>query len=246
MNVTTGAPIPTSALLPPSATLCHGNPDTLYVVTTGGGAGLTYSWAINGVTIPTAITDTYVAITSGTYTATISNGTCSLTLPGTHVLAPPAPVVTLDTIPFLLFTGSYVGYQWNMNGNPVPGATSNHTLEVGPDSTYYTVTVTDANGCSATSDTFWVLLADTSLSTHPVVPAGFDVRIYPNPASTVLHIDAPARVLVSVMSMDGSLLIDRREAVSLNVSQLANGTYIIMVYDEHNNLIKTEKMIKRE
>ncbi len=243
--VTIGSTIPSSALLPTtSATMCDTNLVKLYVATAGGGSGLFYTWYLGGVAIPGAITDTYYATTPGSYTAMISNGTCSETFPATTVLNPPHPVISLDTIPFLLFTGSFVGYQWNMNGAPVPGATTNNTPERGADSTYYTVTVTDVNGCARTSDTFWVLLADTALAVHPVVNPVYDIRIYPNPASSVIHIDAPVKVFVSVLNIDGSLLIDRKEAISLNVGGLTNGTYILMVYDENNNLLKTEKLVK--
>jgi hypothetical protein len=245
VNVTIGATIPSSALLPtPSATLCDTNLVKLYVATAGGGSGLAYTWYLGGVAIPGAITDTYYATTPGSYSAMISNGTCSETFAATTVLNPPVPVISLDTIPYLLFTGSFVGYQWNMDGSAIPGATSNNTPERGADSTYYTVTVTDVNGCARTSDTFWVLLADTSLAVHPVVTPAYDIRIYPNPASSIIHIDAPVKVFVSVLNIDGSILIDHQEAISLNVGGLNNGNYILMIYDENNHLLKTEKLVK--
>jgi len=45
---------------------------------------------------------------------------------------------------------SYSSYQWNLGGSPIPGATSNsYTATI---SGSYTVSVTDSNGCSGTSE----------------------------------------------------------------------------------------------
>ncbi len=241
--VTVGGSMPVSALLPVgSATICHGTPVDLSVVTTGGGGGLTYTWYKNGIVIPGATTAFYTADSSGLYTATISNGTCSETFSGTTVLAPPVPIITLDTIPNLLFTGSFTGYQWYLNGVAIPGATSNNTLMSAPDGSVYTVVVSDANGCTDTS-AIWVVGGVPSLHTQPVSISS-EIKIYPNPATTILHIDAPVKVLVSVISIDGTVLIDHKEAITLNVDQLSNGMYLIMVYDENKNLLKTEKFTK--
>jgi hypothetical protein len=219
-------------------------PVDMSVVTSGGGGGLTYTWIKDGVVIPGETNSTYSATTPGVYTATISNGSCSETFTGTTVLAPPVPVITLDTIPNLLFTGSFVSYQWLLDGAPISGATTNNTLMLAPDGSAYQVVVTDANGCTDTS-AVWIVGGVPSLGIHPSVNVK-EIRIYPNPASTIVHIEAPVRVLVSIMGADGSVLIDRKEAVSLNIGQLSDGMYMVLVYDENNNLLKTEKLIKMQ
>jgi len=53
-------------------------------------------------------------------------------------------------------------------------------------------------------------------------------------------------VFVSILSSDGKLLISHREAVSINVSDLADGMYMIMIYDENSNLLKTGKFMKMQ
>ncbi len=240
--ISVGNPMPTASLSPSgTVSLCKGNPVTLSVVTSGG-TGLTYQWYESGIPIAGAITSTYVATTPGLYSASIDNGTCTEVFAATNVVIESAPVIFLDTAAGLLFTTTpFVTYQWYLNGFAIPGATSNNT-PAGPLGSMYTVIVSDGNGCTDTSAVFVYGVVNKV----PTYMAAGDVRIYPNPATSVLHIDAPARVLVSVLGTDGKVLIERKEAISINVSQLTDGMYIIMVYDENNTLVKTEKFVKMQ
>ncbi len=240
LPITVGNAMPTAALLPAgSATLCHGNPATLNVIISDS-TGISYTWYLGGVLIPGETNSWYIATTSGMYTARIDNGTCFQEFSGTNVMDPPVASITLDTLAGLLFTGPFVGYQWFINGTAIPGATNNNVTP-GPIGSIMSVVVTDVNGCTDTSDIF--IVVPLPISVNDVI-ASKDIKIYPNPTTSVLHIDAPARVFVSVMSADGKVLIERKEAISLNVGQLADGMYMISIYDENNNLVKTEKFVK--
>ena len=70
------------------------------------------------------------------------------------------------------------------------------------------------------------------------------IRVYPNPATSVLTIEAPVVVNVSVLSPDGKVVLEQKQATSINVSNLADGLYMIMIYDENNSLLKAEKFVK--
>ncbi len=72
-----------------------------------------------------------------------------------------------------------------------------------------------------------------------------NVKVYPNPATSTLNIAAAGKVDAVVMSLDGKTLIDQKDAKSLNISHLANGMYFIKVYNEQNELVKTEKFTKQ-
>jgi len=72
-----------------------------------------------------------------------------------------------------------------------------------------------------------------------------EVKFYPNPASTTLNIVATEKVNISVMSLDGKTLIQQQDAKNINISHLANGLYIIKVYNQNNSLIKTAKFSKQ-
>ena len=243
---TVGVPIPASAILPlHSATVCGGNPVDLNVVITGGITGYTFQWFDSGIALPGAIVDTYVAFTPGLYTVEVSNSGCTVLLSDTTVvLAPPNPVISYDTAAGFLFTGPFVTYQWLMNDTVViAGATANNIPYGTPGS--YRVIVTDANGCADTSLAF-IIPVDTTVSGVKIYPSGINVRIYPNPATSVVHIDAPVKVLVSISTPEGKVMIDRKEAISINVSNLADGMYMIMVYDENKTLLKTDKFVKMQ
>jgi hypothetical protein len=71
-----------------------------------------------------------------------------------------------------------------------------------------------------------------------------NVTLYPNPATTTLTVVAGEKVNVAVMSIDGKLLIEQKEATTVNVSSLTTGVYMIKVYDMNGNTIKTTKFEK--
>jgi hypothetical protein len=236
---TVGNTMPSSFDLPvSSATLCHGNPVLLSVVSSGSLAG--YQWNLGGFPIPGATDSTYTSNTAGMYSVTISNGTCTETLSTITVDNPPAPVIAVDTAGGYLYTGSFSTYQWYYNGIPLTGATTNITTEASSGSYY--VVVSDANGCYDTSAIF---ITPASLGAPNSVKIS-NINIYPNPATSILNIEAPFKVLVSITSPEGQLVMDRKEALSVNISGLADGVYMIMVYDESNNLVKSEKFIKMQ
>ncbi len=237
--MTIGNQLPATAILPVGgASICDSNAVNLSVVTSG---TLTfYQWVLNGLDILGANTSTYSTMTPGFYQVTIGDGSCRQTLTaGTTVVAGPAPVILFDTVNNLLYTGSFATYQWFFNGALIPGATSSLITPMGDG--VYAVVVSDVNLCSDTA---------TFQLGHPVgvnsTSFNKDVRIYPNPATTTLHIDAPGKVFVTVLSADGKMLIERQEAVSINVSQLADGMYMIMVHDENGALIKADKFMKMQ
>ncbi len=238
--VSIGNAMPSSAILPTgSATLCNNNPVLLSVATTG--SGLTYQWVLDGTSIAGATNFDYLAGTAGVYTNIIDNGTCNVTLPSVTVVNPPVAVISEDTAGHFLHTGAFASYQWFLNGVAIAGATTNILFETVGGS--YTVVVGDGNGCTDTSD---VYLLGGLVKTNKVVVSSTAIRIYPNPATSIVYIDAPEKSVVSIMSPDGRIIMDRQEAVSINIAQLSSGIYLVMVYDENNVLLKTERLIKAE
>ncbi len=91
---------------------------------------------------------TPVDTTTYTVTGTDAFG-CSSSMPVTIIVnpLPPVPVITANVS--VLTSTPASGYQWNLNGGPITGATGqSHTVLVNG---IYTVTVTDVNGCEETS-----------------------------------------------------------------------------------------------
>ena len=245
--VSIGNAMPGSAVLPAdtSLTLCHGNPENLVVNTTG--TGLTYQWYMNGSPITGAINGSYIATVPGQYYVQLNNGTCTLNLPYTDIIAPPNPIIGFNSIGPDLFTGNFSTYQWFLNGVAITAMSSGASSAVLPVSLFgsYTVVVSDANGCFDTSVAF-VYPIDTVTTGITNVSNTADINIFPNPGTSIIHIDAPLAVNVSVMSTDGKIVFEQKNTNEINVGMLPSGMYIIKIYDENNTLLKTKKFTKVE
>jgi hypothetical protein len=87
---------------------------------------------------------------------------------------PAVPTVTLDMDGILTTDASGLSHQWLLNGNPIAGAT-NPTYEP-TESGDYSVVVSNANGCEATSEEILVTVVATEEE------SGFEkMAILPNP-----------------------------------------------------------------
>lgn len=140
-----------------NTTFCSGNSLLLSANT---GAGLTYEWYVNG---------SYTGITSATYNATgtgnysvkvINSNSCYAYSAGVSITVNPAPNVPVsasgntnicpgNTVTLSVPAINNDAYQWAVNGNNIPFAT-NIDLLIDAQG-YYTVTGTNAFGCTATS-----------------------------------------------------------------------------------------------
>jgi uncharacterized protein YjdB len=235
-TLTTGV-APTGTIAnPPSVTLCSG-PVTLSVTATGASS---YQWYRGGVAVAGATNSSYTTDTAGAYTVQISNGGCSVTISGVNVQQAPAPIINRGA-GTTLYTGSFASYQWYINGVAISGATgATYNATTGGS---YTVEVTDANGCSRLSAAY-VLTSGGGSAVNTV--AAVDIKWYPNPTTSVLHIAAPMSVNIAVISPDGKLLLQENNATEVNVSNLAPGIYLLRIYDQNNQIITTERFMKAE
>ncbi len=241
-TLTVGPAIPGLAVLPiGSSSLCNGNPVNLAVSSVT--PGLSYQWLIDGNIIAGATNAGYVTDTVGLYSVIVDNGVCSQILAGPNVVFMPRPVIAFNA-PNLLFTGSYATYQWYRNGVAIVGANSSVITLLGVGA--YTVIVEDANGCRDTSAVYYVTGGGGGGSSSVSTTSVAEVKIFPNPATSMLSIDAQVKVTALVMTMDGRKVIEQKNATTLDISKLSSGIYMIMVYDEQNTLLKTARFTKSE
>lgn len=151
INSTSGPVINTSGMTI-TPTTCGGNTGSITGITASG-TGLSYSWT-NG----TATLDN-TALAAGTYTLTVTDNLGCIANTGPYTIASPsgpvidatATVVTNTTcgtangsITGITATGTGLTYFWNGMATVTPDLT---TVTAGS----YTLTVTDNNGCTATS-----------------------------------------------------------------------------------------------
>ena len=240
--ITVATALSSIIVVPSSATICHGTPVNMHTTTTP--PGMTYQWLLNGIIIPGATNSDYITDIAGTYSLIVSNGTCTETIAGTVVSLTPHPVISF-TSPDILYTGSYYSYQWYKNGVAIPGATGSVLDETG--NGIYSVIVTDINGCSDTSSGYIISGSGGGGTTGiATTPSASNIRIYPNPATSVLTIDAGIKVNATILSIDGRMVIEQKDATTIDISMLPDALYIIMVYDENNLLLMTSKFVKTE
>ncbi len=236
ISLVIGGAMPAASVIPDATTyVCRGH--TAYMQVTAS-AGITYQWLRNGIAVPGATTFGYTTGATGNYSVILSNGTCSETITGPAVILSPAPVISFIS-PNLLYTGTFSSYEWFKNGVLVTGATGNILNETG--NGVYTVVVTGPGGCSDTSAgyTFGGATGVNGVTNSQ------DIKIYPNPATSMVHIDAPVKVNISVVGIDGKLLIEQKDATDIDITGLADGMYLVMVYDENGLLVKTAKFAKQ-
>ncbi len=234
--INSGNSIPASSVTPSSATLC-GASVTLSVVSTA--TGLNYQWYRGTSSITGATNSSYIATLTGTYYAVISNACAVDTTSSATVSAAPSPVVILGAVNTLTTTAAYASYQWYRNGSPIAGANfRNYTYT---SNGIYTVKVTDANGCAVMSANYTV--SDMGVEN---ANADLDIKCFPNPATSMITIESPVKVNVTMMAADGKVVFQGNDVKAVDVSNYAPGMYVIMIYDENNSLLKTEKMVKAD
>ncbi|MFN3556346.1 MAG: T9SS type A sorting domain-containing protein [Bacteroidales bacterium] len=82
-------------------------------------------------------------------------------------------------------------------------------------------------------------------ATHVPITESLQVKLYPNPSTSVLHIEMPdlaGKALVTVYNTAGQLVMTLQMENTLeqiNISQLKEGLYIIRIQADHNQLIST-------
>lgn len=175
LSTTLSQPSPIDFTLSQQPVKCaNGSDGTATAVAGGGLSSYSYQWS----TAIQQVNPTATGLTAGTYTVTITDGfNCSVT--GQIDVLAPAPInLTISATPARCYnensgtatvaaTGGTVGiaggysYNWLIGGQTTPNATN---LGVG----IYTVVVTDANGCTASTETEVTQLSAISLATTTV------------------------------------------------------------------------------
>jgi len=148
---------------------CNQNNGSLSVTPSGGTPGYSYVW--NGGSTSSTINN----LAAGIYTVTITDLHACTLVQNSTVLSQPSPVVVQNTLTNVLCSGDSTGaITISINSGTLPfnflwsnGATSQNISNLTNGT--YSVTVTDANGCTGTKSFFISQPAFLSLANYTVV-----------------------------------------------------------------------------
>ncbi|MDP4287093.1 MAG: hypothetical protein Q8922_04070 [Bacteroidota bacterium] len=221
------APRPNASISPSGPTaFCSGDS----IVLDAGANHAAYVWSLDSTAIAGATGQTFIARQSGNYSVAVQDpGTCfaNSSLVGVTVYPLPAkPVVTQSGLQ--LTSSPSNQYFWQRNGQAIPSGTA-QTITADSDGAY-TVTITDAHGCSATSDPF-NYSRDTA-EALATVSVRRETLASPNQSFTIpLVLSNTSRFVESgVTSYAGVLRIDQNLAKPTNpASTLVAGNWMIPV-----------------
>ena len=217
--IATVHPLPGSFISSTSTHICQGSSANLLA---NNNAGYTYQWKKNNVIIPGATNFSYTTATAGTYKVietTSFNCTDSSNNITLNIVPLPAPVITY-TGNMTMTTGSFITYQWFINGNPIAGGTQQQfTASVGAN---YTVQVIDSNGCIGTSSVYVLVgIDDVSADNQSVV--------YPNPNHDGVFYLSPflkkEEGTISLYNVTGQRVKQFSMQPSFNIQDLPKGVY---------------------
>ncbi len=177
VNITIGIPPQVGIAAAGPTSICAGK-NVLLKATLG--TGYTYQWRKSGIAIAGANSSTYTADATGTFTVEVTNAQgCSSISQATNVTVNPVPSAEVGAGGNLTFCvganvllratqGSGYTYQWKNNGLKMEDQTaSNFTATT---TGIYSVEVTNAMGCSASSASFSVVVNPVPVAT--ITPNG--------------------------------------------------------------------------
>ncbi|MCC7303648.1 MAG: PKD domain-containing protein [Bacteroidia bacterium] len=229
---------PTVTVSPANPAYCPGG----NVVLTANGAN-TYTWApATGLsaTTGTSVTASPTATTSYTVTGTAGGCTNTTIVTVTVYPAPATPTITqLSNV--LTCNPAFATYQWYLNSVLISGAT-NQSYTITQTGTY-TVVVTDANGCTATSTGFSAIytgVEEFSL-TH--------FNLFPNPNDGVFNLEfgilGSHNLTIEIQNAIGQTVYSEKLSTfsgnyshRFDITSFGKGVYTLSIRNEANQSVK--------
>ncbi|HRH68063.1 MAG TPA: T9SS type A sorting domain-containing protein [Flavobacteriales bacterium] len=225
---TTSAATTVTVTAGPTATITAGGATSFctggsVVLTSNTGTGYTYVWKRGGTTISGATSSSYTASVAGSYTVTISSGSCSSTSLAATVVVNALPTASITAGGATAFcsgsnvvlnanTGTGHTYVWRRDGIAIGGAvSSSYTASAGGS---YTVVVSNG-GCS-----------QTSAATVVTVYAGPTVSCTSNATNATVSVAASGGLAPYTYSWNTSPVQTTATASVIN-----SGSYLVNVTD---------------
>lgn len=231
-------PLPSATITPLGDTVfCIGGS---VILNANAGINLSYQWKLNGNNISGANAISFTASGGGSYQVVVSNANAckdsSRTITVTVNPLPIAPIIALNGLE--LTTTSTGNFQWFRNDTAISGATNNN-YDVTQKGTYK-LRITDANGCSAISNS--ITISNVGIRSGII---DYPFAVYPNPADNIITIEG-----ISVDETEVSFMIINalgeivkvgnitKQKTEIEISDLAKGVYLVRIGDRMEKFVK--------
>jgi hypothetical protein len=215
-------------------------------------SGATVQWRKDGVNIPGATGNIYIATASGIYSC-ITTSDCGSATSGdieVDVLKKPNAFIYADgpttfcageSVNLIANAGGGLAYQWYKGALPIPGATS-ISYEATTTGNYKCLVTKMASGCSRQSNPIAVAVVCRE---NEVNDAG-QISIHPNPASISIAIAIPGSIYSSqatltITNPSGQIISEigmTDPVITIDVSGFAAGIYFIRVVDGNRRWVE--------
>ncbi len=251
INITgTTGNLPIADFSASDSTICVG--DCIDFTDQSTGTPTSWEWSFSGAATTSSTVQSPAAVcytTTGTHSVQLiaTNGTGADTIiKTTFITVNPLPSTPTINQAGNVLTSSVTAasYQWYLDGVPVSGATSVSYTAIAPGN--YTVMITDANGCTATSGVLNFVSTGIENSNNTV-----DVKIYPNPFGTRASIEIKGLAGITgellIYDLPGKEVFRTPLAGPLSEIQrgnLADGIYLYKVYNKNQLIGKGKIAIK--
>ncbi len=233
------------------AAICPGDSTTLFtnVVATK------YIWFLGSTTsvLAGASSINYHTTTIGTYyVKALDSFGCRSAVSGAKVIKAnviPVPVVTVvnatQSAKKLACTNAGT-YQWRLNGNNIAGATAKAFIAT--QSGAYSVMLTSNSGCTAiSSDTMLTInYSGPKMNQEELaaISTAEEINVYPNPSNGIIYIDTKETLKAVIIDLQGRTILESNHVSQLDITGYANGIYLLQLFNEDGEIVKTTKLIK--
>lgn len=229
--------------------VCAGEAMTFTATPVNGGFAATYQWVVNNANVGTDSTtfssstlangDVVTVIMTSSEICVSNSPATSNAVTATINPLPVKPVIT-QNLNTLATTSTAASYQWFLNGTAITGATSQiyNALASG----FYSLTITDANGCQNTSDMF-----NFTYDGIEEQAGGIQAWIYPNPATQSFTIEASGLDGTTTITLHNVLgeVISGEEVstgsnltLEINIQSVPSGVYFVTLENEGKRIIR--------
>ncbi|MBK9670944.1 MAG: PKD domain-containing protein [Bacteroidetes bacterium] len=227
---------PISFNLTASTALCITNPTITFTNTNKNSSSRI--WDFGDGTSDTSATPTHTYASVGNYTVKLracNYGYCDSVYYLVKVKNLPSSPSISENFGTLTST-AYLGNQWYLNGNVIPGATNQHYITSANGN--YTVTYTDSSGCTSLQSTPYLML-----STNVKEMNENSFSLYPNPANEIVYFDCrsdlPKNSFLTIYDMFGRVKKFseiKSKHLEIDVHALPPGLYVVEIKYGQTNL----------